>query len=106
MELTVVAEDATLARTIHVLRLLRRINLAHELWWVLSEAHEAAPVHLAGDSVSAHRLIPCNVFDGDILRTFLVEHRVVEEGRVVCGGVLRVGYDAGQQTSLIAVLAL
>ena len=91
MELTVVAEDAALARAIHVLSLLRRIDLAHELWWVLSEAHEAAPVHLAGDSVSAHRLIPSNVLDGDVLRTTLrVEHRGVEEGGVVRGGVLGV----------------
>ena len=62
MELTVVPEDTSLARTGHAVSLLGWVDLAHKLRRVLSKAHEAASVHLAGDPVSAHRLIPRNIF--------------------------------------------
>ena len=61
MELTIVPEDASLAWTSHAMSLLGWVDLAHQLRRVLSKAHKAASVHLAGDPVSAHRLISRNV---------------------------------------------
>ena len=74
MELTVVPEDASLARTGHALSLLGWVDLAHELRRVLAKAHEAASVHLTGDPISAHRLISRNILSCDVLCTVLIEH--------------------------------
>ena len=55
MELRVDLEDATLSGSRHTpLHLLGRVLLTHEPGWVLTQTHEAAPVHLARDAVRSH----------------------------------------------------
>ena len=88
MELTV-HHDSTLAWSSKTpLRLLRRVLLAHEAWRVLSQPHEARPIHLSRDAVGAHGLLSRNVVMSTLLtashRGVQVVLGVVPGGRVLC----------------------
>ena len=89
------------------LRHLRWILLTDELRWVLTEAHETTTVHLAGDSVSAHRFLSCDIFDSDVTVALCTSHRVVQVLRRSVGSrVLGVRHHTVEQTSLVVVLSL
>ena len=67
------AHDAALAWSSHTsLWCLSWILLAHELGWIFTKTHEAAAVHLAGDSVSTHRFSSCNIFNRHVTITLSV----------------------------------
>lgn len=87
-------EDAALAKTREApLRLLGRILLAHQAGRVLTETHEAAPVHLASDAVSPNGLLLSVV----VPSTFRIQGRAahhVRLGHVVGGRILLVGDHA------------